>query len=60
MTYIPLHVVPYEHRRAFKPKKRVFPSSKPVIKINNVHYVPVNHKKIKPIEVEGIVYIPVH
>lgn len=59
ITYIPLHVIPHEHRRNFKPKKRIIPFSNPVIKINNRHFVPINHNKIKPVEIEGVVYIPV-
>ena len=30
-----------------------------VIKINGGHYIPITHKNVKPIVVEGISYIPV-
>ena len=59
ITYIPIHVIPHEHRRDFKPTKRILPSLNPVIMINNSHFVPINHNKVEPVEIEGEIFIPV-
>ena len=59
ITYIPINVIPHEHRRDFKPKKRVLPSTNAVIEVNKKFFVPLNHNKVKPFEIEGVIYIPV-
>ena len=56
-TYVPVSAIPRVFRPLFKPVLKAAP--KPIIKINDEHYIPVTGKAAKPIVVEGKTYIPV-
>jgi hypothetical protein len=63
-TYIPISVVPKVYRPLFTFKVRPLVKSAPkpitrTIKVNGDFYVPITNKTVKPIELDGVKYVPV-
>jgi len=61
-TYIPLSAIPKKHQSYFK--RVVIPAKKPkvitpILKINDLHVVPITSETVKKIVVDGVTYIPV-
>lgn len=64
-TYIPLSVVPKVYAPLFKFKVQPLKPAAPkpitrTIKINGNFYTPITNRTVKPIEVDGVHYVPVH
>jgi hypothetical protein len=58
ITYIPASVIPKAFRKLFVPAKKPV-SKNPVIIINGAHYIPLKSKLVKPIKIQGKIFVPV-
>ena len=62
-TYIPLSVVPKVFKAVFAYKVTLpaekGPKQPPIIKINNLNFIPVADKSIKPVVVDNKIFVPV-
>jgi len=58
ITYIPASVIPKAFRKLFVPAKKTV-SKNPVIIINGANYIPLKSKLVKPIKIQGKIFVPV-